>query len=64
MDEAKKGVAYERRELEVIADEDEFIGIAQGTETCGKSNLRGFVDNTIVKGTTRKENARQCISDY
>jgi hypothetical protein len=30
---------YERRELEVVSDEDEFIRVAEGTETCWKCNL-------------------------
>jgi hypothetical protein len=42
-------------ELEVVADQDEFIGKAQWSKTCWKCNLRSFVNNTNIEGTTTEQ---------
>lgn len=48
-------VLDERGELVVVADEDEFLGHADGAEADGEGDLRGFVDDAVVEDTSVEE---------
>ena len=48
-------VLHEGRELVVVADEDEFLGHADGAEADGEGDLGSFVDDAIVEDTSVEE---------
>ena len=54
---ARGRVADERRELVVIADEDELAGEAQRAEAGRQGDLRGLVDDAVVECALAEERA-------
>ena len=52
-------LAYDRWKLKVISDQDEGVCEAQWTKTCGQRDLRGFVDDAVIKASSDEQRASE-----